>query len=118
MLGPLVARPMAGALIRRQARVNPLRSLARLAAQLPAVATGTAAISVAVKGSRLVSVATTAGQIAPGAVVLADAARHGWVPAGVTESRGWDVLVMHEPWALLGMAVVLVLMRWRDAVMR
>src|SRR5215813_13667206 len=53
-LVPGLARPMAGALIRRQARVNPLRSLARLAAVLPDIATGTAATSVTVKGGRLV----------------------------------------------------------------
>jgi glycine/D-amino acid oxidase-like deaminating enzyme len=62
---------MAGALIRRQARVNPLRSLARLAAVLPAVATGTAATSVEVRSGRVVRVATTAGDIHPGAVVFA-----------------------------------------------
>jgi glycine oxidase len=70
-LVPGLARPMAGALIRRQARVNPLRSLSRLAAVLPAVATGTAAMSVEVKGERVVRVATTAGDIHPGAVVFA-----------------------------------------------
>lgn len=70
-LVPGLARPMAGALIRRQARVNPLRSLARLAAVLPAVATGTAATSVTVTGGRVVSVTTTAGDIHPGAVVFA-----------------------------------------------
>lgn len=70
-LVPGLARPMAGALIRRQARVNPLRSLARLAAVLPDLATGTAATSVTVKGGRVVSVATTAGDIHPGAVVFA-----------------------------------------------
>jgi glycine oxidase len=70
-LVPGLARPMAGALIRRQARVNPLRSLVRLAAVLPAVATGTAAMSVEVKSGRVVRVATTAGDIYPGAVVFA-----------------------------------------------
>src|ERR1700729_4482151 len=34
---PGLARPMEGALIRRQARLNPLRAVARLAAGLPAV---------------------------------------------------------------------------------
>jgi glycine oxidase len=70
-LVPGLARPMAGALIRRQARVNPLRSLARLAAELPAVGTGVAATSVTVRGSRVVSVSTTSGDIHPGAVVFA-----------------------------------------------
>jgi glycine oxidase len=70
-LVPGLARPMAGALIRHQARVNPLRSLARLAAGLPAVATGIAAVSVTVSGDRIVAVGTTSGDIQPGAVVFA-----------------------------------------------
>jgi glycine/D-amino acid oxidase-like deaminating enzyme len=70
-LVPGLARPMAGALIRRQARVNPLRSLSRLAAVLPAVATGTAATSVTTEGGRVTKVTTTAGDIYPGAVVFA-----------------------------------------------
>jgi len=70
-LVPGLARPMAGALIRRQARVNPLRSLARLAAALPAVATGTAATSVTTQGGRVTKVTTTAGDIHPGVVVFA-----------------------------------------------
>ena len=70
-LVPGLARPMAGALIRRQARVNPLRSLARLAAVLPAVATGTAAMSVTTEGGRVTKITTTAGDIHPGAVVFA-----------------------------------------------
>src|SRR5215472_8112031 len=70
-LVPGLARPMAGALIRRQARVNPLRSLARLAAVLPAVATGTAATSIITEGGRVTKVTTTAGDIYPGAVVFA-----------------------------------------------
>ncbi|HEV3069599.1 MAG TPA: FAD-binding oxidoreductase [Streptosporangiaceae bacterium] len=70
-LVPGLARPMAGALIRRQARVNPLRSLSRLAAVLPAVATGTAATSVTTEGGRVTKVTTTAGDIYPGVVVFA-----------------------------------------------
>jgi len=70
-LVPGLARPMAGALIRRQARVNPLRSLARLAAVLPAVATGTAAMSVTTEGGRVTKITTTAGDVYPGAVVFA-----------------------------------------------
>jgi glycine oxidase len=70
-LVPGLARPMAGALIRHQARVNPLRSLARLAAVLPAIATGIAAISVTTSGGKVVSVTTTSGDIHPGAVVFA-----------------------------------------------
>jgi glycine oxidase len=70
-LVPGLARPAAGFLIRRQARVNPLRALARLAAVVPSIATGTAATSVTVKGSRMVTVSTTAGDVHPGAVVFA-----------------------------------------------
>jgi glycine/D-amino acid oxidase-like deaminating enzyme len=68
---PGLARPMEGALIRRQARVNPLRAVARLAAGLPAVATGVAAMSAQVSGDRVVSIGTSAGEIMPGAVVFA-----------------------------------------------
>ena len=62
---------MEGALIRHQARVNPLRAVARLAAGLPCVATGVAATAVTIRGRRLVTVSTSAGDIAPGAVVFA-----------------------------------------------
>jgi glycine oxidase len=70
-LVPGLACPAAGVLVRRQARVNPLRALARLAAVVPSIATGTAATSVTVKRGRLVTVSTTAGDIHPGAVVFA-----------------------------------------------
>jgi glycine/D-amino acid oxidase-like deaminating enzyme len=70
-LVPGLARPMEGALIHRQARVNPLRAVARLAAGLPVVATGVAATSVELSGDRIVSVGTSAGPISPGAVVFA-----------------------------------------------
>jgi len=68
---PGLSLPMAGALIHHQGRVNPLRSLARLSAVLPAVATGVAATSVTIRGDRVVTVDTTAGPIQPGAVVFA-----------------------------------------------
>jgi glycine/D-amino acid oxidase-like deaminating enzyme len=70
-LVPGLARPMEGALIRRQARVNPLRAVARLAARLPAVATGVAATSIDISGDRVVGVGTSSGHISPGAVVFA-----------------------------------------------
>jgi glycine oxidase len=70
-LVPGLARPMEGALIRRQARVNPLRAVARLAAGLPAVGTGVAATSVTIRGDRIVTVATSAGPLSPGVVVFA-----------------------------------------------
>jgi glycine oxidase len=70
-LVPGLARPMEGAFIRRQGRVNPLRAVARLAARLPAVVTGVAATSVSISGHRVVSVGTSSGAISPGAVVFA-----------------------------------------------
>ncbi|HXZ65092.1 MAG TPA: FAD-binding oxidoreductase [Streptosporangiaceae bacterium] len=70
-LVPGLARPMEGALIRRQARVNPLRAVARLATRLPAVATGVAATSVDIRGDRIVGVGTSSGTISPGVVVFA-----------------------------------------------
>jgi len=75
-LVPGLARPMEGALIRRQGRVNPLRALVRIAAGLPAVATGVAATGVTVAGGRIAAVTTSAGTVSPGAVVFAT----GWPP--------------------------------------
>lgn len=70
-LVPGLARPMEGALIHRQARVNPLRAVARLAARLPAVTTGIAATSVEISGDRIIKVGTSVGDISPGSVVFA-----------------------------------------------
>jgi glycine oxidase len=70
-LVPGLARSMEGALIRGQARVNPLRAVVRLAASLPAVASGVAATAVTIRGDRLVSVATSAGEVHPGIVIFA-----------------------------------------------
>jgi glycine oxidase len=61
----------AGVRIPRQARMNPLRTVALLATGLPAVCTGTAALDATVRGDRLISLATTAGEISPGAVIFA-----------------------------------------------
>jgi glycine oxidase len=68
---PGLARSMEGALIRGQARVNPLRAVARLAEGLPAVATGVAATGVTIRGDRVVTVSTSAGEVSPGVVVFA-----------------------------------------------
>jgi glycine oxidase len=68
---PGLALPMAGALIHHQGRVNPLRSVARLSAALPAVSTGVAATGVTIRGDRIMTVDTTAGPVQPGAVVFA-----------------------------------------------
>jgi glycine/D-amino acid oxidase-like deaminating enzyme len=70
-LVPGLARPMEAALIRRQARLNPLRAVARLAGRLPAVATGVAATSVSISGDRVIGVGTSSGDITPGVVVFA-----------------------------------------------
>ncbi len=70
-LVPGLAWHLGGALIRHQARVNPLRALVGLAAGLPAVGTGVAASAITLRGDTIESVATSAGQINPGAVVFA-----------------------------------------------
>jgi glycine oxidase len=70
-LVPGLAWHLGGALIRHQARINPLRALVGLAAGLPAVGTGVAASAITLRGDRIESVTTSAGQINPGAVVFA-----------------------------------------------
>ncbi len=70
-LVPGLAWHLGGALIRHQARVNPLRALVGLAAGLPAVGTGVAATAVTIRGERIESVTTSAGEISAGAVVFA-----------------------------------------------
>jgi glycine oxidase len=70
-LVPELAWHLGGALIRHQARVNPLRALSALADELPAVGTGVAATAVSVHAGRIESVTTSAGEISPGVVVFA-----------------------------------------------
>jgi glycine oxidase len=70
-LVPGLARPMEGALIHRQARVNPLRAVVRIAAGLRFVATGVAATGVTIRGDRVTAVSTSEGVVSPGAVVFA-----------------------------------------------
>ncbi|MGN6795483.1 MAG: NAD(P)/FAD-dependent oxidoreductase [Streptosporangiaceae bacterium] len=70
-LVPGLAWRLGGALIRHQARVNPLRALVGLASELPSVGTGVAATAVRIRGDKLESVMTSAGEISPGAVVFA-----------------------------------------------
>jgi len=60
-----------GVRIRHQGRVNPLRALSRLAAQIPQIATGCAATAISVREDRVLAVSTSAGVITPGAVVFA-----------------------------------------------
>lgn len=68
---PGLAWRLGGALIRHQARVNPLRAVVALADGLSSVGTGVAATAVTVRGDRIESVTTSAGRISPGAVVFA-----------------------------------------------
>jgi glycine oxidase len=70
-LVPGLAWRLGGALIRHQARVNPLRALVGLAEGLPAAGTGVAAMAVTLSGDAIASVTTSAGEISPGAVVFA-----------------------------------------------
>jgi glycine oxidase len=70
-LVPDLAAPTTAALIPGQARLNPLRALARLAGQLPDVATGVAATAITVRGHHVIALSTTAGTIHPGGVVFA-----------------------------------------------
>jgi glycine oxidase len=70
-LVPGLAWRLGGALIRHQARVNPLRALVGLAAELPSVGTGVAATGITIRGETVESVMTSAGEISPGAVVFA-----------------------------------------------
>jgi glycine oxidase len=68
---PGLAPAAPGVRIRHQGRVNPLRALSRLAAQIPQVATGCAATAISVRGDRVVAVSSPAAVITPGAVVFA-----------------------------------------------
>jgi glycine/D-amino acid oxidase-like deaminating enzyme len=70
-LVPGLAWHLGGALIRHQARINPLRALVGMADGLPCVGTGVAATAVSVRGEKIESVITSAGEISPGAVVFA-----------------------------------------------
>ena len=70
-LMPDLARPVAGIRVRRQARVNPLRAVARLAGALPSVCTGVDVLGATVQAGRVVAVSTSAGELSPGAVVFA-----------------------------------------------
>src|SRR5260221_4506229 len=69
-LVPGLAWHLGGALIRHQARVNPLRALVGLADGLPAVGTGVAATAVTIRGDRVESGTTSAGGDQRGCVGL------------------------------------------------
>jgi glycine oxidase len=70
-LVPGLSQPTAGVLASAQARVNPLRAVAHLAAGLKSVLTGVAAEGVTIQAGGLTRVTTSAGVFEPGAVVFA-----------------------------------------------
>jgi glycine oxidase len=70
-LAPDLAEPHAGVLVKREARINPLRTLAMIASRLPCVATGVEARGVTTRGDRLSSVETNYGSLEPNVVVFA-----------------------------------------------
>jgi len=70
-LEPDLARVPAALLAPDQAQVHPLRLAAVLARRVGSVATGVAMTDLAVAGGRIVRVRTTAGDLHPGAVILA-----------------------------------------------
>ncbi len=68
---PGLAPAAAGVRIRHQGRVNPLRALSRLAAQIPHIATGCTATAVSIHEDRVLAISSSTGAITPGAVVFA-----------------------------------------------
>jgi glycine oxidase len=68
---PELADPVAGVLIRQQARVNPLAALAQLSGGAGQVASGVGVTGVTTSGGRVVKVSTDAGSMSPGTVVFA-----------------------------------------------
>jgi glycine oxidase len=72
---PDLVAPCPAVVIGGQGRVNPLRALARLADQLVAcegsIVSGVEVLDVSLQGDRVVNVATSAGDLSPGAVVFA-----------------------------------------------
>src|SRR5207249_9422566 len=74
--------------VRHQARVNPLRSIARIAASLPCVATGIEVQSAVVESRRITAVQTSAGEIRPASVVFATG-----------NPPRLDGLDLHVPWS-------------------
>jgi glycine oxidase len=70
-LVPGLTRETSGALIRHQGRVNPLRAVTRMAAQLARVTTGVAATGCEERGGAVRSISTTEGPLFPGSVIFA-----------------------------------------------
>jgi hypothetical protein len=54
--------------------------------------------------------------LAPGPVMLVDAAAKGWVPAALSQSWAWErVIVPHQAWAVLALLLWCVWLRWKVA---
>jgi glycine/D-amino acid oxidase-like deaminating enzyme len=70
-LVPGLSQPTDGVFVRQQARVNPLRAIARMATSLASVIVGVDVQAVSTEASRIRSVHTSIGEISPGAVVFA-----------------------------------------------
>jgi glycine oxidase len=70
-LVPGLSRRSPGVLVRNQARVNPLRAIARMAAGLACVASGAQVQRVSIEAGRVGSVHTTAGELSPRNIVFA-----------------------------------------------
>jgi glycine oxidase len=66
-----LSSPRRGVLVRKQARVNPLQAIARLAAGLPGVATGVRALSARLRAGRIEAIETSIGELRPRHVVFA-----------------------------------------------
>ena len=67
---PTLAQPQGAVVVERQGRVNPVRAVLRLLADID-VATEVTALSVATDGGRITRVGTSAGDIQPGLVIFA-----------------------------------------------
>jgi glycine oxidase len=70
-LVPGLSQPTDGVFVRHQARVNPLRAIARMAARLASVAASVDVHAVSTEAGRIRSVRTSSGEFYPGAVVFA-----------------------------------------------
>jgi glycine oxidase len=105
---PELADPVAGVLVRHQARVNPLAALAQLSHGAGQVASGVGVTGVTTSGGRVVKVSTTGGSVSPGTVVFAtggppDLQELGLsVPASLVKGH----LVATEPAAPISLPIV------------
>jgi len=97
----------------RQARVNPLRAIARVAAHLPCVIGGVEARAVAIEGGRLGSVQTTIGEMRPDNVVFATGTppRIDGLEVSVPASEVKGHMLVTEPTALQPPAAMVLLAR-------